>query len=118
MDALRTIIGFSINDTIVIFDRVRENRRKRPYEALAQLINRSINETLSRTILTTGTVLVAVLALFIFGGGVIHDFAFAMLVGCISGTYSTLYIASPFVLIWDKYMSKKKGKGGKRPSRA
>ncbi|MFH0811503.1 MAG: protein translocase subunit SecF [Pseudomonadota bacterium] len=108
--ALLTIIGFSINDTIVIFDRVRENRRKKPYESLSNLLNRSINDTLSRTILTTGTVLMGVLTLLIFGGGVIHDFAYAMLVGCISGTYSTLYIASPFVLFWDSHTSKKRGK--------
>ena len=101
-----TIVGFSINDTIVIFDRVRENRRKYS-EPLPQLINRSVNETLSRTIITTGTVLMGVLALFIFGGGVIHDFAFAMLVGCISGTYSTLYIASPFVIFWDRFTTQR-----------
>lgn len=108
--ALLAIVGFSINDTIVIFDRVRENRRKKPYESLSNLLNRSINDTLSRTILTTGTVLMGVLTLLIFGGGVIHDFAYAMLVGCISGTYSTLYIASPFVLFWDSHTSKKRGK--------
>lgn len=107
--ALLTIVGFSINDTIVIFDRVRENRRKYS-EPLPQLINRSVNETLSRTIITTGTVLMGVLALFLFGGGVIHDFAFAMLVGCISGTYSTLYIASPFVIFWDRFATRHRGR--------
>jgi preprotein translocase subunit SecF len=111
--ALLTIVGFSINDTIVIFDRVRENRRKYHNESLAQLINRSINETLSRTIITTGTVLLGVTALLVFGGGVIHNFAFAMLVGCISGTYSTLYIASPFVIFWEGYLERrKKGRKG------
>ena len=108
--ALLTIIGFSINDTIVIFDRVRENRRKTPSTPLSELINRSINETLSRTIITTGTVLLGVLALFFFGGGVIHDFAFAMLVGCVSGTYSTLYVASPIVIMWEEKVSGKKKK--------
>ena len=107
--AFLTIIGYSINDTIVIFDRVRENRRKRPNEPLPQLINRSINETLSRTILTVTTVLIGVIALFVFGGGVIHDFAFAMLIGVITGTWSSLYIASPFVLFWDRY-TKKRGR--------
>ncbi|WAC07481.1 MAG: protein translocase subunit SecF [Thermodesulfobacteriota bacterium] len=107
--ALLTIIGFSINDTIVIYDRVRENRRKAPNALLPEIINQSINETLSRTIITTGTVLLGVVALLLFGGGVIHDFAFAMLVGCISGTYSTLYIASPVVILWeDKFKGKKK----------
>lgn len=107
--AFLTIAGYSINDTIVIFDRVRENRRKRPNEPLPQLINTSINETLSRTILTVLTVVLGVTALFIFGGGVIHDFAFAMLVGVFTGTWSTLFIASPFVIFWDKYR-KKRGK--------
>ena len=107
--ALLTIVGFSINDTIVIYDRVRENRRKAPSASLPEVINQSINETLSRTIITTGTVLLAVIALLLFGGGVIHNFAFAMLVGCVSGTYSTLYIASPVVILWEeKFKGKKK----------
>ncbi|HNR14371.1 MAG TPA: protein translocase subunit SecF [Thermodesulfobacteriota bacterium] len=110
--ALLTIVGFSINDTIVIFDRVRENRRKYN-EPISQLINRSVNETLSRTFITTGTLLMAVLALYIFGGSVIHNFAFAMLVGCISGTYSTLYIATPFVIYWDHFTAKKRA--GRKP---
>ena len=106
--ALLTIVGFSINDTIVIYDRVRENRRKTPGASLPELINRSINETLSRTIITTGTVLLGVVVLLLFGGGVIHNFAFAMLVGCISGTYSTLYIASPVVIVWEEKFKKKR----------
>lgn len=114
--ALLTIVGFSINDTIVIFDRVRENRRKYHNDTLPQLINRSINETLSRTVITTGTVLLGVLTLFLFGGGVIHNFAFAMLVGCISGTYSTLYIASPFVIFWEGYLDRRR-KGRKATTR-
>jgi len=97
--ALLTIIGFSVNDTIVIFDRARENIKKAdPSESLSNIFNRSINETLSRTILTSGTVLIVVLALFFLGGEIIHNFAFAMLIGIISGTYSTVYIASPIVL--------------------
>ena len=108
--AFLTIIGYSINDTIVIFDRVRENRRKRPNEPLPLLINRSINETLSRTILTVLTVLIGVITLLVFGGGVIHDFAFAMLIGVITGTWSSLYIASPFVLFWDRYTKARKRK--------
>ena len=109
--ALLTIVGFSINDTIVIYDRVRENRRKTPSASLTDVINRSLNETLSRTIITTGTLLLAVIALLLFGGGVIHNFAFAMLVGCISGTYSTLYIASPVVIIWEEKFKVKKKRG-------
>ncbi len=101
--ALLTIIGFSVNDTIVIFDRARENIKKAdPSESLSNIFNRSINETLSRTILTSGTVLIVVLALFFLGGEIIHNFAFAMLIGIISGTYSTVYIASPIVLAVEK----------------
>ncbi|MFA5903052.1 MAG: protein translocase subunit SecF [Desulfobacula sp.] len=101
--ALLTIIGFSVNDTIVIFDRARENIKKAdPSESLSNIFNKSINETLSRTILTSGTVLIVVLALFFLGGEIIHNFAFAMLIGIISGTYSTVYIASPIVLAVEK----------------
>ena len=101
--ALLTIIGFSVNDTIVIFDRARENIKKAdPSESLSTIFNRSINETLSRTILTSGTVLIVVLALFFLGGEIIHNFAFAMLIGIVSGTYSTVYIASPIVLAVEK----------------
>ena len=102
-----TIIGFSINDTIVIFDRVRENIKKMRKENLATVMNASINETLGRTILTTGTVMMVVLILFFFGGPVIHDFATALIVGLITGTYSTIYIASPVVLVWDQYVVKR-----------
>jgi preprotein translocase subunit SecF len=103
-----TIIGFSINDTIVIFDRVRENIKKMRKEKLETIFNISINETLGRTILTSGTVMMVVLILFFFGGPVIHDFAFTLIVGLISGTYSTVYIASPIVLLWEKHISKRK----------
>jgi preprotein translocase subunit SecF len=102
-----TIIGFSINDTIVIFDRVRENIKKMRKEDLATIMNVSINETLGRTILTTGTVMMVVLILFFFGGPVIHEFTIAMIVGLITGTYSTVYIASPVVLVWDQYVFKR-----------
>jgi preprotein translocase subunit SecF len=100
-----TIIGFSINDTIVIFDRVRENLKKRRKDNLETVMNVSINETLGRTILTTGTVMMVILILFFFGGGVIHDFTTAMIVGLITGTYSTVYIASPVVLFWEQRIS-------------
>jgi preprotein translocase subunit SecF len=103
-----TIIGFSINDTIVIFDRVRENIKKMRKDSLETVFNTSINECLGRTILTSGTVMMVVLILFFFGGPVIHDFTTALIVGLISGTYSTVYIASPVVLLWDKYISKRK----------
>lgn len=103
-----TIIGFSINDTIVIFDRVRENIKKMRKEKLETIFNISINETLGRTILTSGTVMMVVLILFFFGGPVIHDFAFTLIVGLITGTYSTVYIASPVVLFWEQHISRRK----------
>lgn len=93
--AFLTIIGYSLNDTIVVFDRIRENMRKATKERFTSIINRSINETLSRTVLTSGTTLMALLALYLFGGGVIHNFAFALLIGVIAGTYSSIFIASP-----------------------
>jgi preprotein translocase subunit SecF len=99
--ALLTIIGYSINDTIVVFDRIRENTRKNIKQPLGDTINASINQTLSRTILTALTVFLVVVVLFFFGGAVIHDFAFALLVGVIIGTYSSIFIASPIVLVWE-----------------
>ena len=98
--ALLTIIGYSLNDTIIVFDRIRENLRKYHKNPLEIVINRSVNETLSRTILTSGTTLVVVIALFVLGGGIIHDFAFALLVGIVVGTYSSIYVASPILLAW------------------
>lgn len=100
--ALLTIIGFSVNDTVVICDRIRENMRKSPREKLEAIVNRSLNETLSRTILTTGTALMVLFSLFFLGGGVIRPFAFSLLVGLFSGVYSTIFIASPVILLWEK----------------
>ena len=100
--AILTIIGFSINDTIVIFDRIREDLRMGAHGSFKEVINRALNETLSRTIITSGTVFLATLSLYLFGGGVINDFAFTFLVGIISGTFSTIYIASALVLWWHK----------------
>ena len=96
--ALLTIIGYSLNDTIIVFDRIRENSRKYHRNPLDLIINRSVNETLSRTILTSLTTLIVVVCLFILGGGIIHDFAFAMMVGVIVGTYSSIYVASPIII--------------------
>lgn len=98
--AFLTVAGFSINDTIVIFDRMRENIRLHPKMGFGELINLSINETLSRTIITTLTVLFALIVLYVFGGEVINSFAFAMLVGCISGVYSTIALTTPLVYTW------------------
>ncbi|MHB8090421.1 MAG: protein translocase subunit SecF [Syntrophales bacterium] len=100
--ALLTIIGYSINDTIVIFDRIRENARKNIKQSLYDIINASVNQTLSRTILTSFTVFIVLLVLFFFGGQVIHDFTFALIVGTVSGVYSTVFIASPIVLLFEK----------------
>jgi len=99
--AFLAIIGYSLNDTIIVYDRIRENLGKHSKEGLASVINHSINETLSRTILTSGTTLLVVVALFIFGGGVIHTFAFALLVGIVIGTYSSIFVASPLLLFWE-----------------
>ncbi len=96
--ALLTVVGFSVHDTVIVCDRIRENMRKGRRESMGNIINRSINETLSRTVLTTGTAILVVLSLFILGGNVIRGFAFTLLVGFIIGTYSSIYIASPIVL--------------------
>ena len=98
--AFLTIIGYSLNDTIVVFDRIRENLRRRGKSSLSEIINSSINQTLSRTLLTSGTTLLVVVALFFFGGEIIHDFSFALLVGIFVGTYSSIFIASVFLVYW------------------
>ena len=99
--AFLTIIGYSLNDTIVVFDRIRENLRRKGKSSIAEMINTSINQTLSRTLLTSGTTLLVVIALFFFGGEIIHDFSFALLVGVFIGTYSSIFIASVFLVYWD-----------------
>ena len=104
--ALLTIIGYSLNDTIIVFDRIRENLRKYHRQPLNAVINKSINETLSRTILTSGTTLIVLLALLMLGGSIIHDFAFAMTVGIVVGTYSSIYVASPILLAWPRRTGK------------
>jgi preprotein translocase subunit SecF len=104
--ALLTVIGYSVNDTVVVSDRIRENMNLLKKTGLAKLINSSINETLSRTLLTTGTSLMVLFALFFFGGGVIHGFAFTLIVGLTAGTYSSIFIASPVVEMWDSRKGK------------
>ena len=100
--AVLTIIGFSINDTVVIFDRIREDLKLGVRGSFRELMNQALNQTLSRTIITSGTVFLATLSLYIFGGGVINDFSYTFLVGIITGTYSSIYIASALVLWWHK----------------
>lgn len=104
--ALLTIAGYSLTDTVVVFDRIRENLRSKAKAALEATINRSVNEVLSRTIITVLTTFIAAAAIYFFGGEVLHDFAFALLVGLIVGTYSSIYVASPILIVW-------KTKGGK-----
>jgi preprotein translocase subunit SecF len=98
--ALLTLAGYSLTDTVVVFDRIRENLRFRHKESLDQIINKGINQVLSRTIVVSFTVFLVLLALFFFGGEVIHDFSFALLLGVIIGTYSSIFVASPILVIW------------------
>ncbi|MDI6727379.1 MAG: protein translocase subunit SecF [Thermodesulfovibrionales bacterium] len=102
LSALLTIAGYSLTDTVVVFDRIRENIKKYIKEPVEVVINRSINEVLSRTIITSLTVFLSALALFLFGGEVIHDFALAMLLGVVIGTYSSIFVASPVVVLLGK----------------
>ncbi len=105
--ALLTIIGYSLNDTIIVFDRIRENLRKDRGRDFKELVNSSINQTLSRTILTSGTTLVVVVSLFALGGTVIRDFAFALMIGVIVGTYSSIFIASPLLILYEDMKAKR-----------
>lgn len=103
--AMLTVIGFSVHDTIIISDRVRENLRKFRRSNLAEIINRSINETLSRTVITSGTALIVLITLYVIGGHVIRPFALTMIVGFITGTYSSVYIAAPVVLYFERNLT-------------
>ena len=107
--AVMTIVGYSLNDTIVVYDRIRENLRKIAKKKLEAIINSSINETLSRTILTSCTTLFVVVTLLLLGGGVIHDFAFVLVIGIIVGTYSSIFVASPMLIVWEEVFPRKKG---------
>jgi preprotein translocase subunit SecF len=99
--AVLTIAGYSLTDTVVVFDRIRENMHKNMKESLMNVFNFSINEVLSRTVITALTTLLAALSLFLFGGEVIHDFSFALVVGILVGTYSSIFVASPLVVLWE-----------------
>lgn len=106
--ALLTLVGYSMNDTIVIFDRIRENLKILRRESLETLMNKSINQTLSRTVMTSGLTFLTVVALFIWGGPVLHPFSFALVCGIIIGTYSSVFIASPIVLFWHNFVDQRK----------
>jgi preprotein translocase subunit SecF len=114
--AILTITGYSVNDTIVIFDRVRENQRTRRREPLETVVNQSVNQTLSRTVITAGTTFLSVLSLYLFGGEVLEGFAFTMLVGIISGTYSTIFIAAAIAIILGNRQSKGRPQGTRKAS--
>lgn len=105
--AFLTLVGYSVNDTVVVYDRIRENMQKSRREPLPSIVNRSINETLSRTILTSGLTFLVCLSLFFLGGEVLRGFAFVMMVGIIVGTYSSIFIAAPLVIVWEEWKTKK-----------
>jgi preprotein translocase subunit SecF len=106
--ALLTLVGYSMNDTIVVFDRIRENLKLMRRESLENLINISVNQTLSRTVLTSGLTFLTALSLFLFGGQVLNGFAFALVVGIIVGTYSSIFIASPILIFWQNFVESRK----------
>ena len=113
--AILTLVGYSMNDTIVVFDRIRENLRLSRREPLPDLVNRSINQTLSRTVLTSGLTFLTVLSLFIFGGPVLNDFSFALVVGILIGTYSSIAVAAPMLVAWQQWRAGK-GKAASLPA--
>jgi preprotein translocase subunit SecF len=105
--AVLTVVGYSMNDTVVVYDRIRENLGKHRGKTFAQIINLSVSETLSRTILTSGATMLSVLAFFVYGTGVIKDFMLALVVGIVAGTYSSIYVAAPLTEWIDKKMAKR-----------
>jgi preprotein translocase subunit SecF len=113
--ALLTLVGYSMNDTIVTFDRIRENLKILRREALEPLVNRSVNQTLSRTVLTSGLTLLTALALFLFGGQVLNGFSFALVCGIIVGTYSSVFVASPILIFWHNFLEGRKGAAAVAP---
>ena len=108
--AFLTLIGYSVNDTVVVFDRIRENREKSKRTPLVELVNHSINQTLSRTVLTSGLTFMVVVVLFFLGGEVLRGFSFVMIIGIIVGTYSSIFIAAPLVIVWEEWKQKRADK--------
>ena len=115
--ALLTLVGYSMNDTVVVYDRVRENQKTPKKEALASVINRSINQTLSRTILTSGATMLVVVVLFFLGGEVLKTFALTLIIGIIIGTYSSIYVAAAIVVIWKDFQNRGKLSAVPAPAR-
>ncbi len=123
--AILTLVGYSMNDTIVVFDRIRENLKLLRREKLADIVDKSINQTLSRTILTSGLTFLTVLSLFLFGGEVLHGFSFALVIGILIGTYSSIFVASPMLVAYQDWRGSKKalpapvetGRGGRKESK-
>ncbi len=115
--AILTVVGYSLNDTIVVYDRIRENLHADTASPLGDIINRSINQTLSRTVLTSGTTLLVIVALLIFGGGIIHDFSLVMFIGVITGTLSSIFVASPVLLTFGQFIDREPPKKEDRRAR-
>jgi SecD/SecF fusion protein len=115
--AILTVIGFSMNDTVIVFDRIREYSREMPNEPKATVINRAINETLSRTIMTSLTVFLTILILFLVGGEVTKGFAFAMLIGVLTGTYSSIFVAAPILVDLGSTKALQENTGTEEPKR-
>lgn len=115
--AFLTIVGYSLNDTIVVFDRIREDLRAMRRAPLVEVVNTAVNETLSRTVLTGGTTLMVLLCLYFLGGEVIHDFAFALIIGIVIGTYSSIFIGAPLVVEWQRFIEDRRAARAPRPKR-
>jgi preprotein translocase subunit SecF len=108
--AMLTVIGFSVHDTIVVFDRIRENRARHAGEPFAEIVNHSVLQTFARSIMTSFTVVLTLLALFLFGGAAIRNFVLALLIGIVSGTYSSIFNASPLLVVWHNWESRRLGR--------
>jgi preprotein translocase subunit SecF len=115
--ALLTLVGYSMNDTIVTFDRIRENLRLHARGSFTEIVNRSINQTLSRTVLTSGLTFLTAISLYLFGGPVLNGFSFALVVGIIIGTYSSIFIASPILIFWQDLAEGRRGLGARGSGR-
>jgi preprotein translocase subunit SecF len=114
--AVLTLIGYSMNDTIVVFDRIRENVKLLRRETLSEIVNRSINQTLSRTVLTSGLTFLTVLSLYLFGGEVLRGFSLALVIGILIGTYSSIFIAAPMLVAYQDWQAKRAGRNASLPA--